>query len=65
MCLTCDNFLAGQLYRPSLVVILQAMGEGEILVDSEDRSFSAWITLKGDPDWGCAFTSSRPSPGPD
>jgi hypothetical protein len=46
-------------------VILEAMGEGEILVDSEDRSFSAWIALKGDPDWGYAFTSSRPSPGPD
>jgi hypothetical protein len=46
------------------VVILEAMGAGEILVISEDRSFSTWIAMKGDPNWSYTFSSSRPSPGP-
>ncbi len=31
------------------------MGADEILVASADRSFSTWIALKGDPDWGYAL----------
>jgi hypothetical protein len=46
-------------------VILEAMGADDILVASEDRSFSTWIALKGDPDWGYAFTRFRPSEDPD
>jgi len=59
-----QNSLANSLHGDR-VVILEAMGADDILVASSDRSFSTWIALKDDPDWGYAFTRSRPSPGPD
>jgi hypothetical protein len=58
-----QNSLANCLHGDP-VVILEAMGADEILVASADRAFSTWIALKGDPDWGYAFTSFRPSPDP-
>jgi hypothetical protein len=51
--------------RGDPVVILEAMGTGEILVSSEDRSYSTWVSINGDPDWVYTFSTYRPSPVPD